>query len=156
MFPHEGGDEEESLNGDQLAALETMLDENDEEDVEVIREVEEIIDQVNTNIEEGKGEKDKGSNLTAKLKNFLSKKLGLLVEKRKGEGKGGKPKGDELSPGSSSQSNCDGGDVPTKGVVGPSKGVVGPVKGVNEGGNSCLEKVKNAVKEDNLSTTDPN
>ena len=79
-------------------------------------------------------------------------KLRILVEARQ-EGKGGKPKGDELSPGSSSQSNCDGGDVPAKGVVGPSKGVAGPVKGVNEGGNSCLEKVKNAVKEDNLSTT---
>ena len=51
MFPHEGGDEEESINEDQLAALETMLDENDEEGVEVIREVEEMIDQVNTNIE---------------------------------------------------------------------------------------------------------
>ena len=96
-----------------------MLDENDEDDVEVIREVEEMIDQVNTNIEGGKGEKDKGSNLMAKLKNFRSKKLGLLVEKRKGEGKGGKPKGDELSPLSSSQSNCDERGCPYKGSSWP-------------------------------------
>ena len=97
MFPHEGGDEEESLNGDQLAALETMLDENDEEDVEVIREVEEIIDQVNTNIEEGKGEKDKGSNLTAKLKNFLSKKIRIIGEKGRGKERVGNRKRTSLA-----------------------------------------------------------